>query len=48
MIILYLLLVFVVVILARTLMFTPPAKEQKSFEPIEQDRSEERRVGKEC
>ena len=38
MIILYLLLVFVVVILARTLMFTPPAKEQKSFEPIEQDR----------
>ena len=37
MVILYILLVFVVVLLARTLMFTPKAEEQKVFEPIEQD-----------
>ena len=40
MVILYILLVFVVVLLARTLMFTPKAEEQKVFEPIEQDAEE--------
>ena len=38
MIILYILLVLLVVILARTLMFTPPKAEEKTFEDIEQDR----------
>ena len=38
MIILYILLVLLVVILARTLMFTPPKTEEKAFEDIEQDR----------
>ena len=32
MVILYILLVFAAVILARTLMFTPPKEEQKVFE----------------
>ena len=35
MIVLYILLVFLVVILARTLMFTPKAEEQKAFAPVE-------------
>ena len=37
MIILYILLVLLVVILARTLMFTPPKAEEKTFAEIEQD-----------
>ena len=37
MIILYILLVLLVVILARTLMFTPPKAEKKTFAEIEQD-----------
>ena len=38
MVILYILLVLVLVILARTLMFTPKAEEPRSFEEIELDR----------
>ena len=40
MVILYILLVFAAVILARTLMFTPPKEEQKVFEEIELDGAE--------
>ncbi len=38
MVIVYILLVLIAVILARTLMFTPPKEETKHFETIEQDR----------
>ena len=37
-IILYILLALLLVILARTLMFTPPRSEQRSFEDVRQDR----------
>ena len=40
MVILYILLVFAAVILARTLMFTPPKEETKEFEEIELDGAE--------
>ena len=40
MVILYILLVFAAVILARTLMFTPPKEEQKVCEEIELDGAE--------
>ena len=38
MVLVYFLLVLIAVILARTLMFTPPKTEEKSFEDVEQDR----------
>ena len=38
MVILYILLVLLAVIVARTLMFTPPAARQQSFEEMDQDR----------
>ena len=38
MVLVYFLLVLIAVILARTLMFTPPKAEEKSFEDVEQDR----------
>ena len=37
MVVVYILLVLLAVILARTLMFTPPRQEEKIFEPVEQD-----------
>ena len=37
MVVLYILLVLIAVILARTLMFTPPRREEKTFEDIQQD-----------
>ena len=37
MVIIYILLVLIAVILARTLMFTPPQQEKKTFEDIQQD-----------
>ncbi len=40
MVILYILLVLILVILARTLMFTPRETEQRSFEAVGQDREE--------
>lgn len=40
MVILYFLLVLIAVILARTLMFTPRAQEQREFDAIEQNREE--------
>ena len=38
MVILYILLVLVLVIIARTLMFTPKAEEERTFEEVEFDR----------
>ncbi len=38
MVLVYFLLVLIAVILARTLMFTPPKAEEKSFEDVEQDK----------
>ena len=37
MVLVYFLLVLIAVILARTLMFTPPKAEEKTFAEIEQD-----------